>query len=93
MKTGKKYVSMWLSFACLSLTDVLALAVSASGNIFSCIMSTAHYRDGCFFEPTDAPELERAEATRSKDIVRRTVGFEIRWGHSFPTVVDGPLLR
>jgi hypothetical protein len=61
----------------LNLTDVVASTICTGSNIFSRVTPKAHHEDGCFFELIGVPELERAEATRSKDVVQRAVGFEI----------------
>jgi hypothetical protein len=67
------------------------LTVCATCSIFSCIASMPHHEDHGFFEfPSCFEELERAETTRSEDIVRRAVGLEVRRRYSFAPFVDGP---
>jgi hypothetical protein len=77
MKAWKKCVSLWLPLIGLSFTDVVALTICASCDVFSPITATAHHRDRCFFEWTDVPELERAEAARSKDVVQSAMSLQI----------------
>jgi hypothetical protein len=69
MKALEKIRQFCTILTSLSLTDVVASTICTGSNIFARETSVAHHEDCRFFESTDVPGLERAEATRSKDFV------------------------
>ena len=72
-------------------TEISTSFSGTGGHVLSGVSPETDHIYRRFYEVTHVLALEWTQTARAKDVMRQTIGLEIRRRHTFAVIVDGPV--